>query len=465
MTTFASKQPDLAGARVLVVGAARSGLAAAALAAGHGASVVVNDRRPEADLGPALERAGGCGATVVAGGHPADLAARADLLIVSPGVPPDVPPVVEARRRGVPVWSEIELAWRFTAGRVVAITGTNGKSTTTAMAGAILRGAGIPGGTGGNLGTPFSELLVHDGADAVHAVEVSSFQLEAIEAFRASAATILNLTPDHLDRYPSIEAYASAKARLLETQTPGDAAILNADDPEHARFLPALRGVPHFFSTVHEPEAGAFVRAGRLVLRTAAGEDDLLAVTDLPVPGEHNVQNALAAALLCRLAGCAPGAIADALRSYRALPHRLEHVADVAGVRFFNDSKATNLDAAERALRSFPDGTIHVILGGKDKGADWASIGPLLASKARRALLVGAAAPAIRRALSGSVPLEDCGTVAAAVEAGLAGALPGDVVLLAPGCASFDQYRNFEERGEDFRRVVLRLAAAGRRDA
>lgn len=465
MTTFASKQPDLAGARVLVVGAARSGLAAAELAARHGASVLVNDRRPESELGPAADRARACGATVSAGGHPADLAARADLLVLSPGVPADVPPVVEARRRGVPVWSEIELAWRFARGRVVAITGTNGKSTTTAMAGAILRGAGIPGGTGGNLGTPFSELLVHDTPAAVHAVEVSSFQLEAIETFRASAAAILNLTPDHLDRYPSINAYAAAKARLLETQSPDDAAVLNDDDPEHARFVPALRAAPHYFSTAREPEAGAFVRAGRLVLRTAAGEDDLLAAEQLPVPGEHNVQNALAAALLCRLAGCVPAAIAEALLAYRALPHRLEHVGEVSGVRFFNDSKATNLDATERALRAFPDGTVHVILGGKDKGADWGSIAPLVAAKARRALLVGAAAPAIRRALAGSVPLEDCGTVGAAVEAGLAGARPGDVVVLAPGCASFDQYRNFEERGEDFRSAVARLAAAGRRDA
>jgi UDP-N-acetylmuramoylalanine--D-glutamate ligase len=465
MATFASKRPDLAGARVLVVGAARSGLAAAELAARHGAAVVVNDRRPESALGAAADRARACGASVVAGGHPADLAAGADLLILSPGVPPDVAPVVEARRRGVAVWSEIELAWRFARGRVVAITGTNGKSTTTAMAGAILRGAGIPGGTGGNLGTPFSELLASDGPTAAHAVEVSSFQLEAIEAFRASAGTILNLTPDHLDRYPSIDAYAAAKARLLETQGPGDAAILNADDPEHARFLSAVRGVPHLFSTRCEPEPGAFVRGGRIVLRTALGEDELLPVAELPVPGEHNVQNALAAALLCRLSGCEPGAIDAALRAYRALPHRLEHVGDVSGVRFFNDSKATNLDATERALRSFPDGTIHVILGGKDKGADWASIAPLVASKARRALLVGAAAPAIRRALAGSVALEDCGTVAAAVEAGLAGARPGDVVVLAPGCASFDQYRNFEERGEDFRRAVTRLAVAGRHDA
>ena len=465
MAAFAAKRPDLAGARVLVVGAARSGLAAAELAARMGAAVTLNDRRSEAELGPLADRARACGAAIVAGDHPAALAGGADLVVVSPGVPPETAPIAEARRRGVPVWSEIELAWRFAEGRVVAITGTNGKSTTTAMAGAILRGAGIPGGTGGNLGTPFSELLVEDGPAAVHAVEVSSFQLEAIDTFRASAATILNLTPDHFDRYPSLEAYAAAKARLLETQGPDDAAILNADDPEHRRFLPAVRGLLHAFSVRREPEAGAFVRGGRLRLRTALGEDDLIGVSELPVPGEHNVQNALAAALLCRLAGCPVSAIASGLHGYRALPHRLERVAEVGGVVFFNDSKATNLDAAERALRAFPDGTIHVILGGKDKGADWAAIVPLVATKARRALLVGAAAPVIRRALSGAVPLEDCGTVAAAVEAGLAGARPGDIVLLAPGCASFDQYRNFEERGEDFRRAVSRLAAPRRGDA
>ncbi len=465
LTPLATRRPDLRGLTALVIGMGRSGLSAARLLAHEGARVIAADSRPEAELASAAEAARAVGAEVVAGGHPASLAGRADLLVVSPGVPRTVPVVEAAAARGVPVWSEIELAWRFCDGRVIAITGTNGKSTTTAMTGAILRGAGVPGGTGGNLGTPFCDLLAEDGPGAVHAVEVSSFQLETIDAFRAAVGVVLNLTPDHQDRYPTVDDYARAKARLLETQHAGDAAILNADDPETARFVPHLRGLPHRFSTRRELDRGAFVRDGAIVLRTAEGECRLMDAAALPVPGEHNLANALAAALACRLVGAAPEAIARALSLYRALPHRLEHVAAVRGVEFYNDSKATNLDAAERAVLSFAPGRILLILGGKDKGADWRSVAPLIRERAKRVLLVGRAAPTIRAALEGEVPLTDCGTVPEAVRAGLEAGAPGDVVLLAPGCASFDQYRSFEERGEDFRRAVLALRDGGRSDA
>jgi UDP-N-acetylmuramoylalanine--D-glutamate ligase len=458
MPELAPRDPRLQGLEVLVVGLGRSGLAAARLAAGRGARIVANDARTESELGPIAAQLRELGATLRLGGHPASLAATADLVIVSPGVPPAVPALVAARERGVPVWGEIELAFRYCRGRVIAITGTNGKSTTTAMTGAILRSAGVPGGTGGNLGTPFAELLSSDGPRAVHAVELSSFQLETIATFRASVAAVLNLTPDHQDRYDSLDAYATAKARLLETQSPEDAALLNADDPEHARFLPFARARVFRVSTRGPVALGAFADAGALRLRTDWGDEFLMDAAALPVPGEHNVANALFAALACRLAGCAPGAIAAALRDYRALAHRLEKVGELRGVACYNDSKATNLDAAERALAAFPDATVHAILGGKDKGANWASIADLLRRKARRVLLVGAAAPVIRAALQDVVPLVDCGTVSQAVRAGLEGAAPGDVILLAPGCASYDQYRNFEERGEDFRRAVGALA-------
>jgi UDP-N-acetylmuramoylalanine--D-glutamate ligase len=332
------------------------------------------------------------------------------------------------------------------------------------MTGAILRAAGIPGGAGGNLGTPLSDLLELDGPEAVHAVELSSFQLETIDVFRADVAVILNLSPDHLDRHPSYESYASAKARLLATQEPSDAAVLNADDPESARFLPAVRGHWYFFSTRREVASGASSLGGMLRLRTRSGEEELMRASELRVPGEHNVANALAAALACRLVGCEPDAIRRGLLGYRALPHRLEHVATVNGVEFFNDSKATNLDATMRAVASFPPGSIHLILGGKDKGADWSVLAPLARSHVRRVLLVGQATQVIRKGLEQAVATVDCGTVPAAVRDGLEGARPGDVVLLAPGCASFDQYRNFEERGEDFRRAVQSLDAgeAGR---
>jgi len=456
--SLARKDPDLRDLRVLVVGLGRSGRAAARLAATRGARVTAVDRRDPDALAAETDDLAPLGVTVRGGGHPPELAADADLVVLSPGVPASIPLVAACDERGVPVWSEVELAWRCCRGRVVGITGSNGKSTTTAMVGAILRGAGIPGGTGGNLAIPFTELLAVDADDAVHAVELSSFQLETIDAFRADVAAVLNLTPDHLDRYPSYDAYGEAKARLLRAQEPSDAAILNDDDPETVRFEGFVRGREHRFSVVRPVAHGAFVEAGLLTLRTDAGDEPILAVDALPVPGEHNVANALAAALACRLVGVPASAIADGLRGFRALPHRLERIGEIGGVAFYNDSKATNADSTVRAVRSFAAGTVHVILGGRDKGADWAALAAEIRGRVRRALLVGEATAAIRAGLEGTIPCDECGTVPVAAAEGLRRAVPGDVVLLSPGCASFDQYGNFEERGEDFRRAVDALA-------
>jgi len=462
---FAAREPSLEGLAVLVVGLGRSGLAASRLALSRGAIVTAVDLRGEAELDPGVEEIRALGATIRAGGHPPELADGADLVVVSPGVPSHTAVLAAARSRGVPVWGEVELAFRYCRGRILGITGSNGKSTTTSMAGTILRAAGFPGGTGGNLGTPLAELLTTDSPSAVHAVELSSFQLETIERFSPAVAVVLNLSPDHLDRYPTYEAYARTKARLLEVQDAEAYTVLNADDPETVRLEPFVRGRLHLFSTRSEPETGAFVRQGRLVLRIEGDEEEVLPTTDLPVPGEHNVANALAAALACRLVGCEVGALARGLRSYRALPHRLQLIAIVDDVRFYNDSKATNLDATVRALQSFPSKQVHLILGGKDKGADWRSLAPVVRERARRVLLVGQAAEAVRAGLRGAVQLVDCGTVREAVRVGFDGASPGDLVLLAPGCASFDQYRSFEERGEDFRRAVEALLPGESHDA
>jgi UDP-N-acetylmuramoylalanine--D-glutamate ligase len=440
-----------------VVGLGRSGLAACRLAASKGARVRIADLRREEELGPAAAEARALGAELCAGGHPAELARDRELVIASPGVPLDREVFAEARRLGVPVWAEVELAARFCRGRIVGVTGSNGKSTVTSMTGTILRGAGIPGGTGGNLGTPLTDLLALDGPEAVHVVELSSFQLEAIAELRADVAVIVNLSPDHLDRYASYDDYARAKARLLETQAPTGHAVLNADDPECRRFEAAVRGRLWRFST-RQAVDGACLRGDRLVLRAGGQEQPLLRPSELPVPGEHNLANALAAALACHRIGCEHEAIARGLRAYRALPHRLELVRSVGGVAFYNDSKATNLDAARRALVSFPPSSVHLILGGKDKGADWGTLADPVRRHARRVLLVGQAAPAIRSALAGSAELVDCGTVPAAVRAGYEAAAAGQVVLLSPACASFDQYKNFEARGEDFRRTVAALA-------
>ncbi len=459
------REPRLAGLRVLVVGLGRSGLAAARLLVSKGARVVVADRRGEAEIGQAAEAATGLGVELITSGHPPDLARSADLIVVSPGVRADEPLLLAARERSVPVWGEVELASRYCQGRIVAVTGSNGKSTTTSMIGAILRDAGIPGGTGGNLGTPFAELLALDEPGAVHALELSSFQLETIDTFRPDVAAMLNLSPDHLDRYPDYDAYAAAKGRVLEAQNAAGHAILNEDDAASARCLASVRGRLHRFSTRTEIEDGAFLRRGMLILRLEGREEEVLPSSELAVPGEHNTANALAAALACRLEGCKRETIARSLRAFRALPHRLELVGTLDGVAFYDDSKATNLDAAERALAAFPPGRVLLILGGKDKGADWPSLAARVREHARCLLLVGQAAPTVKAALAGTVPLVDCGTIAKAVRAGFERGRPGDVVLLAPGCASFDQYRNFEERGDDFRRAVETLLPEGGRNA
>jgi UDP-N-acetylmuramoylalanine--D-glutamate ligase len=458
------RHPDLGGLRVLIVGAGRSGLAAARLAASRQAVVTMCDREPIESIAEAVREARELGAEVHAGGHPPALADDADLVIVSPGVPTDIALLARARRRQLPVWGEVELAARFCRGRIIGVTGSNGKSTVTTMVGGILRGAGVGGGTGGNLDRPLAELLEHDAPEAWHALELSSFQLDTVETLCAEVAVVLNLSPDHLDRHRSLDAYARAKARLLELQDSEGYAVLNADDGEVGRFRAVARGRLHLFSTRTEPAPGAFVRASRLMLHTEQGEDDLLGIDELPLPGEHNLANALAAAVACRLAGCDPEAIARGLREYRPLPHRLELVADVNGVRFYDDSKATNPAAAACALTAFPAGSIHLVLGGRDKGADWSALAEAIRSRVRRVLLVGEAAPKLRRLLAGSVPVRESETVPRAVADAFDGAVAGDAVLLAPGCASFDQYRNFAERGDDFRRAARSLRDPERSD-
>jgi UDP-N-acetylmuramoylalanine--D-glutamate ligase len=455
--TLTASNPVLQGLRVLVIGLGRSGIAAASLAFSKGADVLAVDRRSLADLPEGARALKESGVRVRTGDHPASLAQGIDLAVVSPGVPGDIPLLASCRTLGIPVWGEVELASRYCHGRVIGITGSNGKSTTTTMAGTILRTAGIPGGTGGNLDIPLTELLTEDSPGAVHAVELSSFQLETVQRFRPAVAVVVNLTPDHLDRYESFDDYARAKARILEVQGEDDHAVLNADDPETGRFEPLVQGGSYRFSTRAEVDRGAFLRAGSLVLRTDHGEEEILPAESLPVPGEHNIANALAAALACRLCGCPPEGIAAGLEAFRPLPHRLERIGEVRSVSFYNDSKATNLDATERAVRSFEPGTVHLILGGKDKGGDWASLAPLVERYARRVLLVGQASAAILAGLEGTVPMLECETVPNAVRHALASARAGDVVLLSPACASFDQYRNFEERGEDFQRAVFSL--------
>jgi UDP-N-acetylmuramoylalanine--D-glutamate ligase len=448
---------ELRGKRVLVVGLARTGVATALFCAERGAQVTATDMLASSDLVGAAAKLGSAGIPLELGGHRRDSFLAADLIVPSPGVSFDQPDLVAARKKGIAVWSEIELAWRFLRGRLIAITGSNGKTTTTALTGHILMSAGLPALVGGNIGTPLISLVAESRDESIAVVEVSSFQLESILAFRPDVSVFLNLTPDHIDRHGSMEAYAAAKARIFENQKREDAAVVNADDPASMRYAPTRPRV-YWFSRKKEVARGAFVRGDDIVFGTGDAEARLASRAEIPLRGQHNLENVLAATTAACLVGAAPGAIAEAVRTFPGVEHRLQFVAEIAGVQFYNDSKATNVDATEKALEAFP-GNLLVILGGKDKGSDYAPLGPLLERSARCAFLIGAAAEKIAAQIEGAVPLEKCETLDRAVHAAFEAARPGDTVLLAPACASFDQFQNFEHRGRVFVELVRELAA------
>ena len=446
---------ELRGKRVLVVGLARTGVATALFCAARGANVTATDARPENEIGEAIAPLRTAGIRLELGGHVENTFPEQDLIVPSPGVPADAPLLQAARAKGVTIWSEVELADRFLHGRLIGITGSNGKTTTTSLVEHILKTAGFSTILAGNIGTPMIARVEQTSDDTIAVVELSSFQLELIETFRPNISVFLNLTPDHLDRHHTLEAYGRAKARIFENQTEADSAILNADDPATTPLAPAR---PHlyWFSRKQRVAQGAFVRGNEIVFRHDGKEEAVLSLKEIPLPGAHNVENTLAAIAATRLAGAEPAAIAKGVRSFAGVEHRLEFVAEIGGVRYYNDSKATNVDATLKALDAFP-GRILIILGGKDKGSDYTALQKPLREKAILALLIGAAAEKIEKQIAGSVAMEHAGTIERAVEIASHAARPGDVVLLAPACASFDQFQNYEHRGRVFKELVHQL--------
>ena len=446
---------ELAGKKVLVVGLARTGIATALFCAERGARVTATEARPELEIAETAAKLRAAGVTLELGGHRAETFVEPDLIVASPGVPPMMPALAAARAIGVPVWSEIELAWRFLRGRLICITGSNGKTTTTSLIGHILETAGLPVQVAGNIGTPLISRVDISSDSSFTVVEASSFQLESISAFRPDIGVLLNVTPDHLDRHGSIEAYGRAKARMFENQTAEDAAVLNADDgvaPQHAPAEPRV----FWFSRLKRVASGCYLRGDEIVFRCDGTESVLLERKDIGLRGSHNIENVLAAAAAARLAGAEPAAIAEGVRTFAGVEHRIEYVATISGVEYFNDSKATNVDATLKALDAFP-GNVLVILGGKDKGSDYRILRQALRSHARMALLIGSAADKIEADLAGVIPVERAETLAGAVEIASRRAKPGDIVLLAPACASFDQFENFEQRGRVFKQLVREL--------
>src|SRR6266852_5520955 len=371
------------------------------------------------------------------------------------GVATDAPLLIHARDLKITVWSEIELASWFLHGRLIGITGSNGKTTTTTLVDHILRHAGFATVLAGNIGTPLIAQANKTAEGTVTVAELSSFQLELIETFRPSIAVLLNLTPDHLDRHKTFSAYAAAKARIFENQIEEDAAILNLDDAASREIVPSRPQV-FWFSRKTNVEQGAFVSNGKLIFRRNNEEEEILNCDEISLPGAHNLENVLAATIAARLAGVQSPQIAEAVHSFAGVEHRLEFVAEIHGARYYNDSKATNVDATLKALEAFP-GRILVILGGKDKGSDYTVLRQSLREKAALALLIGAAAEKIASQISGSVAIERAGTLEHALEIAEHHAHPGDIVLLAPACASFDQFENYEHRGRVFKQIVRRL--------
>ncbi len=446
---------ELAGKKVLVVGLARTGIATALFCAQRGARVTATEERPESELAEAAAKLRAAGVALELGGHRADTFVQQDLIVPSPGVPPTMPALAAARAIGVPVWSEIELAWRFLRGRLICITGSNGKTTTTSLIGHILETARMPVQVAGNIGTPLISRVDISSDTSFTVVEASSFQLESISAFRPDIAVLLNITPDHLDRHGSVEAYAAAKARMFENQTAENAAVLNADDAVAAQYAPAEPRV-FWFSRQKRVASGCYLRGEDLVFRGDGVESVLLDRKAIGLRGSHNIENVLAAAAAARLAGAGPAAIVEGVRTFAGVEHRIEYVATICGVEYFNDSKATNVDATLKALDAFP-GNVLVILGGKDKGSDYRILRHALRSHARLALLIGSAAGKIEAELAGVIPVERAETLARAVELASLRAQPGDTVLLAPACASFDQFENYEQRGRVFKQLVREL--------
>jgi UDP-N-acetylmuramoylalanine--D-glutamate ligase len=448
---------DLNGKRVLVVGLGKSGVASALFLKARGARVTVSDAKAEDELREHIPTLLDHGISVETGGHGERTFRGQDLIVVSPGVPVDAAPLKQARALGEKVIGEIELASEFLPGPIVAITGSNGKTTTTTLTGEIIQASGFPTLVGGNIGTPAISLMAQATPQTVTVLEVSSFQLETIATFRPKVSVVLNVTPDHLDRHRTFQAYLEAKARIFENQQSNDFAVLNADDPTCVEMAKRTKAQVFWFSRKERATQGTYCKNGDIHFRDSGSEREMMPIAEIPLKGNHNLENVLAAVCAGMLMGCDPERIRGAVRQFKAVEHRLEYVASVRGVDYYNDSKATNVDASIKALESFP-ANIHLILGGKDKGSDYTVLNDLLRKRVKKVYTIGAAADKIESHIKGAAEVVRADTLEVALKRAAAVAIPGDIVLLAPACASFDQFKSYEHRGRVFKEIVRTLA-------
>ena len=449
---------DLKNKRVLVVGIGKSGVSAALYLRKQGARVTVSDTRPSDALAKEIPALLDAGVMVETGGHGLLTFRRQDLIVVSPGVPLSTPEIQQVMRFGLPLIGELELASQSLRGHTVAITGSNGKTTTTSLVGHIFQQAGRQTQVGGNIGLPVVDLVNGSTDETWNVLEVSSFQLETIQKFRPQIAAVLNITPDHLDRHGTFENYAAAKARITENQTAEHFLVLNAED-KPTQMIAAKTGAQVFwFSRARRVKRGAFVHGDAIYfLREENGTPEpVMPVEEIPLRGAHNVENVLAAVCMARLAGVPAEQVRSAVASFRAVEHRLQFLARIEGVDYYNDSKATNVDATMKALESFPGG-VRLILGGKDKGSDYTALLPLLRERTACVYTIGAAAEKIEQQIGAEIRLKHAGTLEEALRMASSESAPGDTVLLAPACASFDQFESFEHRGRVFAGLVHAL--------
>lgn len=455
---------ELKNKRVLVVGLGKSGMAAALFLRDKGARVTVSDSRSMKALEKEIPALLDASIMVEAGGHGLLTFRRQDLIVVSPGVPYDTPELKQVRALGPdgpPILGELELASRFLQGQVVAITGSNGKTTTTSLLGKIFADSGRATLVGGNIGVPVIELIDKSSVGTISVLEVSSFQLETVEQFCPHIAVVLNITPDHLDRHGSFENYAAMKARITENQTSADFLVLNGEDKPTQMLGGKTKAQVFWFSGRRPIKQGAFVHGESIVFLPKEGgrPEPVMPVAEIPLRGAHNVENVLAAVCAARLGGVTAESIRSSVASFKAVEHRLEFVADVRGVAFYNDSKATNVDATKKALQAFPSG-VHLILGGKDKDSDYTELSELIRERVKTVYTIGSAAEKIERQLAGVAKIVSANTLDGAVQQAAQDAETGDVVLLAPACSSFDQFENYEHRGRTFKDLVMQLTAS-----
>jgi UDP-N-acetylmuramoylalanine--D-glutamate ligase len=452
---------NLADKKIVVVGLGRTGLALARFLTNAGAAVTVTDSANAAALGNPLQIIHELGITAEIGQHRADTFERADLIVISPGVAHTIEPILKAQKRGIPVIGEIELASRFIDKPIVAVTGTNGKTTTTELIGAMLKSSGHSVFVGGNIGNPLIEYVKDNASADIIVAEISSFQLDTIKYFRPKVSVLLNISADHLDRYPDMQAYIQSKGRIFENQQAEDMAVLNGSDTRVRSLAAALTCKKLIYPTLLENEAGAKLKNGQIILKI---KDDkrlnsqicTLNTNKAGFWGRHNMENACAATLAALAAGATVKGVQTALDRFKGSAHRIESIATIDNVQYYNDSKATNVDAVARALECFSQPVV-LIMGGRDKGSDFAALKAIIQKHVKTLIVMGEAADRIRAALGQATSTTMAASMKDAVARARRAAEPAEVVLLSPGCASFDSYNNYAQRGDDFRQEVTAL--------